>query len=184
MRFSRNMLCCLILLLVSGASHAQDKVVPPAKRSIEDLQALPDDTMKVLYFFRVGWDTAYTNLALGMDYLQEGLKLAKKINYLRGKAMCCNGIGATYNDMGEYDKALDAHLEGLGYCLQLGDPRRTGVSYMNTSLVYSSMGDSANARINLEKSVKIFEDANYENGLSVVYINLGSMYMRNDRYEV
>lgn len=184
MRPSRNFLCCLmLLLLMGGETHAQDKIVPPSKRSIEDLQALPDDTMKVLYFFRVGWDTAYSNLSLGMDYLQEGLIVAKRINYLRGKAMCCNGIGATYNDMGEYDKALDAHIEGLGYCQQLGDPRRTGVCYMNTSLVYSSMGDTTNARINLEKAVRIFEEANYETGLSVVYINLGSMYMRNHQIE-
>lgn len=168
----------MLLILSTGLLHAQlTKVQAPSKRSIADLQVLPDDTLKVLYFNRVAWDTAYYNLSLGIDYADEGLKVAKRINYPLGIIMCLNTLGTTYNDMGEFEEALAAHMEGLKYCEAYGDPKRTGTTYMNMSLVYSSMGDTVNASAMLEKAVKIYQDANYVEGLSVVYINLGSLYM-------
>lgn len=177
-------LCCLLVIFTGSNLHAQmPKVLAPAKRSIAELQALPDDTMKVLYFNRVAWDTAYYNLTLGVEYSLEGLKVAKRIKYDLGTIMLLNTLGATYNDMGEYDEALAAHMEGLEYCKKYKDPRRTGTCLMNMSLVYSSIGDSANAKITLEKAVAEYESINYERGLSAVYINLGSLYMRTNYFD-
>lgn len=169
-----------LLLAIGGSLHAQKGVVVPADRSIEHLKSLPDDTMKVLVLNRVGWDTAYYNLALGLEYAQEALAVAKRINFLRGTIMALNTIGATYNDMGEYDEALAAHIEGLKYAEIYGDPNRTGTAYMNMSLVYSSMGDTVNARTSLERAVRMYEESGYEKGLSVAYINLGSLYLGGD----
>ncbi len=177
-------LSCYLVIFASSTLHAQmPKVQAPVKRSIADLQALPDDTMKVLYFNRVAWDTAYYNLTLGIEYALEGLKVAKKLKYDLGTIMLYNTLGATYNDMGEYDEALAAHMEGLEYCKKYGDPRRTGTALMNMSLVYSSMGDTVSARNALERSVAEYESINYERGLSAVYVNLGSLYMRTNYFD-
>lgn len=178
-RIIRSCVLFILLLLPGGILHAQiPKVQAPSKRSVADLQALPDDTMKVLYFNRVGWDTAFYNLSLGIEYAQEGLKVAKRIDYTLGKIICLNTLGATYNDMGEFDEAIAAHTEGLKYAEEYGDSRRTGTALMNMSLVYSSMGDTVSARNTLQKAVDEYEKADYKKGLSVAYINLGSLYMR------
>jgi serine phosphatase RsbU (regulator of sigma subunit)/tetratricopeptide (TPR) repeat protein len=169
-----------LVFSIGGNVRAQKGVVVPADRSLENLRSLPDDTMKVLILNRVGWDTAYHNLALGLEYAQEALTVAKRINFLRGTIISLNTIGATYNDMGEYDEALAAHMEGLKYAEIFGDPNRTGTAYMNMSLVYSSMGDTVNARTSLERAVRIYEESGYEKGLSVAYINLGSLYLGGD----
>lgn len=169
--------CLFSLGSLQLRAQTKHRVEAPSKRSVADLQALPDDTMKVLYFNRVGWDTAYYNLALGLEYAQEGLKVAKKLNYTKGIIICLNTIGATYNDMGEFDDALASHMEAFKYCEKFGSPERTGTCLMNMSLVYSSMRDTANARKMLERAVKIYEDGNFEKGLSVAYINLGALYL-------
>lgn len=170
-------LCLFSFSSLQLRAQTKHRVEAPSKRSVADLQALPDDTMKVLYFNRVGWDTAYYNLALGLEYAQEGLKVAKKLNYTKGIIICLNTLGATYNDMGEFDDALAAHMEALDYCEEFGSPERTGTCLMNMSLVYSSMKDTANSRKTLERAVKIYEDGNFEKGLSVAYINLGALYL-------
>ncbi len=178
-----SILLSLLLFATIPVRAQMPKVDAPSKRSVADLQALPDDTLKVLYFNRVAWDTAYYNLTLGIEYAQEGLKVAKKINYPLGKIMCLNTLGATYNDMGEFDEALAAHIEGLEEAEKFGDPRRTGTAYMNMSLVYSSMGDTAMTSSTLQRAVDIYEQAGYERGLSVAYVNLGSLYMRTGYFD-
>lgn len=169
-----------LLNIADSRAQSSNAVVVPSKRSIADLQALPDDTMKALYFNRIGWDTAYYNLTLGIEYAQEGYNVSKRIGFTRGMILALNTLGATYNDMGEYDEALKAHMEGLEYCEKFGDPKRTGTCLMNLSLVYSSMGDSLNSRKYLEQAVTIYEANNYEKGLSVGYINLGALYLSQD----
>lgn len=168
----------LLLLLFAFCGyrlHAQpNNIVPPAKRSVADLKALPDDTTKVLYFHRVGWDTAYFNLPLGLEYAQEGLQVARRLNWPRGMVLCLNAIGTSYNDMGEYDEALEAHMEGLSIAEKSGMSDRVGTALMNISLVYSSIGDKASAIKFLDSAVVVLEKINNQRGLAIAYINLGT----------
>ncbi len=172
-----------MLTCVAENAPAQDKITVPSKRSIADLQALPDDTLKVLIINRVAWDTAYYNLALGLEYAQEGLRVAKKINFTRGIVIAYNALGATYCDMGDYNDALDAHMVGLNNAEKYGDPKLTGTALMNISLVYNSMKDTANSTAFLERAILEYEKVNYEQGLAAAYINLGGQYFEIDHLE-
>lgn len=183
----RYFLQLLLILSIStftvGVVNAQDKLVVPSKRSLADLQALPDDTLKVLIINRVAWDTAYFSLALGLEYAQEALKVGKRINFTRGIIIAYNTLGATYCDMGNYDDALQAHMEGLKNAEKYGDPKRIGTALMNISLVYNSMKDTANSTKFLERAILEFEKVNHEQGLAVAYINLGGQYFEIERLE-
>jgi serine phosphatase RsbU (regulator of sigma subunit)/tetratricopeptide (TPR) repeat protein len=181
--FFRLTILLSALLLFNCRTISAQTIVVPAKRSLADLQALPDDTMKALYLYRVAWDTAYYNLNLGIEYAQEAYAVSQRLNYPKGLILSLNALGATYNDMGEYDEALAAHMEGLKYCEKYGDYKRTGTCMMNLSLVYTSMGDSLNAQKYLEKTVEMWEENNYEKGLSVAYINLGAQYLSHHQLE-
>lgn len=167
-------LFCLLFALCGTGLHAQpNNVVPPAKRSIADLGALPDDTLKVLYFHRVGWDTSYYNLALGLEYAQEGLRLARQMNWSRGIVLCLNAVGSSYNDMGDFDEALAAHLEGLAIAENAGMRDRVATALMNISLVYNSIGDKASSLRYLDSAIVVFRENNNKRGLAFAYINLG-----------
>jgi serine phosphatase RsbU (regulator of sigma subunit) len=180
---SRNfdqMLHRLVLLLFIFAFSGlrlcaqPNNVVPPAKRSVADLQALPDDTTKVLYFHRVGWDTSYYNLALGLEYAQEGLRIARQLKWVRGQVLCLNAVGSSLTDLGEYDDALAAHLEGLRLADSAGMPDRLATGLMNLSIVYNAMGDTKSAINILDSAVRVFERIDNKRGVGVAYINIGT----------
>jgi len=182
MQFMRAFLCTIVLFFGTVAVvHAQpNTVVPPSKRSIEDLQKLPDDTTKVLYFQKIGWDTAYTNLALGLEYAQEGLEIARRLKWDRGIVLCLNAIGTSYNDLGEYDEALKAHMEGLAIGEKNNMRDRVATSLMNISLVYNSIGDKSSSILYLDSAVTVFESINNQRGLGIAYINLGTTAFEAD----
>jgi serine phosphatase RsbU (regulator of sigma subunit) len=176
MQFLRIFICTLSLFLGTAMLlHAQpNNIVPPSKRSIEELQKLPDDTTKVLYFQKIGWDTAYYNLALGLEYAQEGLKVARILKWDRGMVLCLNAIGTSYCDLGQYDSALTAHMEGLTLAEKAKMPDREATALMNISLVYNSIGDKPSSIRYLDSAVTVFESINNQRGLAIAYINLGT----------
>lgn len=172
----------LLVLLFCTVAFAQKRdVAVPSDRSLESLRKLPDDSTKVKIINAIAWDTAYYSLALGLDYAFEALDVAKRINFRRGLMMAYNTIGATYGDMGDFDEALAAHMEGLRIAEELNDPRRIGTSCMNISLVYNSMHDTVNSIQYLQRAVENYEKAKYKTGLAIVYINLGSQYYELNR---
>ena len=165
----------LTLILSADQLRAQpNSVVPPHARSLEQLMALPDDTLKVCYLHRVGWDTAYTSLPLGLDYMLEGMRVANRIHWIRGKVLCYNAIGATYNDLGQYDEALAAHMEGLRLADSAGMTDRTATALMNLSLVYNSIGDKNSSIKFLDSCIVVYESIHHQRGLAVAYINMGT----------
>lgn len=171
----RQIAVLLFFFAFCGAQlHAQrNTIVPPAKRSIADLQAYPDDTTKVLYFQRVGWDTSYYNLTLGLEYQLEGLRIARMINWPRGIVLCLNGVGTSYNDLGESDEALKAHLEGLSIAEREGMRDRVATALINISLVYNSIDDKQNAIRYLDSAIVVFAETGNRRGLAFAHINLG-----------
>lgn len=169
---------CLLLFIFAFSGYGlyaqPNNIVPPSKRSIADLQKLPDDTTKVLYFHRVGWDTSYTDLALGLEYSQEGLKLARQLKWVRGMVLCYNGIGSSLTDLGEYDDALAAHLEGLRLADSAGMRDRLATGLMNLAIVYNAMGDKINSIKILDSAVVVFEEINNQRGVAIAHINIGT----------
>jgi serine phosphatase RsbU (regulator of sigma subunit) len=169
-------LCFLVLLFAlcgNCLSAQRNTIVPPAKRSIADLQALPDDTTKVLYFQRVGWDTSYYNVTLGLEYQLEGLRIARQLNWPRGIVLCLNGVGTSYNDLGESDEALKAHLEGLTIAEREGMRDRVATALINISLVYNSIDDKQNAMRYVDSAIVVFGETGNKRGLAFAHINLG-----------
>lgn len=177
MRFAVFIVLFLSLVSTTGFAQKRDRDFDiPADRSLENLRKLPDDSTKVKIINYIGWDTAYYNLALGLDYGYEALAVAKRINFRRGLMMAYNTIGATYGDMGKFDEALEAHMNGLRVAEEMNDSRRIGTSCMNISLVYNSMHDTANSVKFLLRAVESYEKINYTTGLAVAYLNLGAQY--------
>lgn len=177
MRFAMFIVLFMSLISISGFAQKRDRDFDiPVDRSLENLRKLPDDSTKVKIINYIGWDTAYYNLALGLDYGYEALAVAKRINFRRGIMMAYNTIGATYGDMGKFDEALEAHMNGLRVAEEMNDSRRIGTSCMNISLVYNSMHDTTNSVKFLLRAVESYEKINYRTGLAVAYLNLGAQY--------
>ncbi len=145
------------------------------------LPTIPDDTLKVKVLNDIGWDTSYDNLAVGLGYLQQGLALAEQLNYDAGIALLSNSIGATYTDMGEFSKAMEAHVRALKITEKTNDRGGLASCYINMSLVYSHQGDEKKSRPYLLKALQLYDETNLKRGMAVTYINLGASYYTTDQ---
>lgn len=163
------------LCLLCTVLPAQDK--ERLRKALAALKDAPDDTNKVMNLDYVAWDTSYENLAAGLRYSEQALRLAEKLNYDRGIIHSCNTLGTIYSDMGDLNKSLNYHLRGLALADKLGSTRGMGTAELNISIVYSSMNEYAKALNYLRLAREHYKKTNHQSGLAVVYTDLGGCYL-------
>ena len=69
---------------------------------LKELPHCGEDTNKVLLLNSISWDTSFQNLKAAMAYAEQGLVLARQLNYKKGLAELNLTMGAVYMDMGRY----------------------------------------------------------------------------------
>src|ERR1700755_1028395 len=93
----------IVVLLILNAS-AQKKVTDSLKQLLNT--AMPDTT-RVVLLKNLGNKYAYSKPDSAMVYYQQGLDLARKINFTKGQQMCLNNSGVMFQVKGNYPKALN-----------------------------------------------------------------------------
>jgi two-component system, NarL family, sensor kinase len=105
----------------------------------------------------------------------EGLTLAKKINYLRGIADVYNDMANSYYLKGDYNTAIEHHLPAIEIRLQLKQDIKLARSYNNLGSTYERIGDYNSALDYHFKSLKIKERLGDSVGIQKSYNNLGNL---------
>ncbi|MBI3509478.1 MAG: tetratricopeptide repeat protein [Bacteroidetes bacterium] len=139
-----------------------------------------EDTTRAVALNDIGWDTSYENLAVGLKYCEEALELSRKINFPKGMILAYNSLGTIYEDMGEYNKAIDSHNRCLQIADSIGNRYNQATSWMNLSLVYKTLREKKKAYDCASRSLSIYLELKSKRGLAVVYNNLGSIYLDID----
>jgi serine phosphatase RsbU (regulator of sigma subunit) len=176
-----SFLTILLLLLFSSAVPAQDK--ERLHMALEKLKTQPEDTVRVLLLNNVGWDTSYDNLAVGLAYCLESLRLAEELNYDKGIIVASNSLGTIYEDMGDFKKAIDYHLRSLTMGEKQNNRGAMATTHMNIALVYGGMEQRAKQLDHLLKADSLSRLLNDYDALTVVNSNLGSCYLHLDSVE-
>lgn len=126
------------------------------------------------------WDLSYAihNYAndTALDLAYKGLTLAQKLKYLRGMAGTYEMIALILSDIGNYNRALEYHLQ----CLKIQEQRnyQKGIisSYNNIGIVYLYMKDYAYALKSYKTADSInatLHDSSYAYSLT---LNIGDVY--------
>ena len=101
-------------------------------------------------------------------------------------AISYNNIGAVYDSLGEYAKALEYYEKSLKISLSVYGSDHPDVShtYNNIGLVYDSLGEYAKALEHYEKSLKIRLSVfgSYHPDVASSYNNIGSVYSSLGEY--
>jgi len=113
----------LFILLLSGMlriSYAQStaridsfsQILSPIVRDSlrRLLSTAVEDTNRVLLFHQIVYPILFSRPDSAMYFAQEGLKLARQINFKKGESLCKTDIGSVWWILGDYSKAN-------GYCL-------------------------------------------------------------------
>lgn len=102
-------------------------------------------------------------------------------------ALGLNNIGMVYFDLGNYTRALNAHLDALRIYEQAGDERASAPSFLNIGNVYVKQQENEKSRQSYLRAMKILEairsrTLQENNNLIVCYGNIGSNWYYDGHY--
>src|SRR3954454_904263 len=89
----------------------------------------------------------FINLDSEIAYAQQGLLLAKKLNYIKGEARCYVVLGGAHNSLGNYSQSVSFLLKALHIYEQLRDEDGINAMFMYLQSTYREAGDYHNALV-------------------------------------
>ena len=133
------------------------RLLPTLKTASEQADALVS----------LGWWVIYDSLRMGLNYANRGLELSQKNNLPDIESDAWNVIGTIYQDLGDYSKALDAHLKAIKMRTSLKRDALLRHSYLNISLVYKSLADTIQSLKYQMEAADIFKKLDNKKGYTI-----------------
>lgn len=109
-------------------------------------------------------------------FADQGLQLARKLNYQKGVIRSFNSIGAIYRRSGDYHRALECYYKILRMCEKMGLKKGVGSVYNNIGIIYKNQGNYSRALEYYFKTLQIFEELGLKRGIGSIYNNIGNIY--------
>ncbi len=92
---------------------------------------------------------------LAQEHFEKSLKIYPVIGSQTGRASSLMGLAIMLQDKGEFEEALKCHQEGIEIRKKENQHRALPTAYTNLSELYIVMGDTTNALLYLEKSIRL-----------------------------
>ena len=140
------------------------------------------DSAKVetsMYLVKALYDVK--NFKKALLYIEQTERLAKQLKYLKGIADANYYKALIYTQKNDYYNAIDGFRTSRDLYTDLGDT--LGIAKVNNSIGLVEI-KRGNLEIGLENSlsaIKIFEDNDLKNELSIAYDNLAEAYFKTDQ---
>ncbi|MES2763591.1 MAG: SpoIIE family protein phosphatase [Bacteroidota bacterium] len=150
---------------------------------LQVLKTSREDTNKVILLNHIAWNISYTNLRKGLEYSNQSLELAKKLNYERIYARLYNTKGAVYGDMAEVPLALDQYLEGLRYAKKYNQWGSAAALYNSLGNMYGTNEEPRKALANYLLAIDALAKSQPEKIAYPIYSNLIGVYTVLQKYD-
>jgi tetratricopeptide (TPR) repeat protein len=172
--FSRNFLLLALLFLVYQSSFAKqskkDSLLNLVLHGIED-------TNKVNCSYRLSDE--YRKKGLGdsaIFYGESGLRLAEKLNFIKGIAACCANLGNAEQSKSDYPKAIAYYLRAEENYKKIKNNKGVAIVTGNIGSIYTSQGNYPKSLDYYFLALKAMEDFGDKNGMARNYANIGLVY--------
>ena len=124
----------LILTILIITSVFQGLNAQSAK--LDSMQNLLDkhpqaDTVRVNLLNEIAYSSQGSEPEKSLNYAEEALELANKLNFKKGISVSYINIGIVYKDQGNYPLALEYYFKSLKIKEELGDKKGIAMSYNN-----------------------------------------------------
>lgn len=157
MKSPRNKIFVLVLLFLNvSVGYAQNKTSDSIQKV---LQTLKEDTNKVNTLNELAYE--FTNSAdyqKSLQFANEAISLAEKINYKKGKALAFYRIGMCYTSQRNLAEANTNFNIALNFYQEIGDKERLAKIYGQLGNNYAQHGFYPDAIAALYNSLKIYEE--------------------------
>ncbi len=124
----------------------------------------------------------YLDNKKALDYANEGLELAKLLNYQKGIASCLGSIGYSYINL-DNKKALKYTKKALAVREKINDKSGIANSLNVLGIIYYYQGEYLISIQNHLKAVKIRKENGNENKIATSYNNISLVYIALEDYD-
>jgi len=136
---------------------------------------------------------AYRSIAYNyMDHSDNKLALANFLNALEinikignkvGIAANSGEVGAVYNSMGNYAKALEYIFSAASLHHELGNKNAEALDFGKMGNVYTNENDYPNAIASYQKAKKLFEETSDSQKIGSLFLAMGNVYYQQNLFE-
>lgn len=169
----------LSLLCAKTSAQSQNKIAD----SLEfNLRTEKNDTVKINLLAQLSFELYASNPQKSAEYVEKGIILSKKRNYLRGLAICLHNQGVLFYFQGDKTKAVKVHLESLHLAEKHQYEDLIGANLSRIGNINREQGDLVKASINLLQAVEILRKIPQNYYLSYALSSLGIYYQTKKQY--
>lgn len=149
------------------------------------LETTPDDTNKVLLYYRINNKLRHQLPDSANHYAFKALNLSQKIEYKSGLAKANLCIAINEKNQGKLEVAEPFYKESMRMSKEIGDSSQWGLALNGLGIVYKRKGDFASSTKYYLEAAEIYErlgTTNSKYNLATVYNNLGNLAKNNEDY--
>jgi len=163
-----------VFLFTSQYCYSQFVYFESKSDSRKQLQEAKQDTTKLRLYVALSTSYLFSNPDTGMEYAQEGLALAKKINNLKWTAYTTLCIGQCLVVMGNYPKAIETANQGLIICQRLKDTAGIIQGNLIISWAYTDQGEYAQGIPYAKKALYDAEHSKDDGNIEIASVHLAN----------
>jgi signal transduction histidine kinase len=142
------------------------------------------DTLLFEAYYRLSWELKSTLPTQALEYANEALKIAEKLNRQSKIADALSYIGVIYWQMGNFNMALVYHLEANSIYTEIHDQIGIARSNTNLGIIFSNQSYYDRALDFYFKALMLYEENDDQGGMAVVLNNIGMVYEYQKDYEL
>ena len=170
----------LLLLLISVFAESQNRLLDSLNNQLNKEKT---DSGRVVQMNEIARVYAQFDPAKGVILAQEAFVMAQKIHFFNGEAKALGFLANSYNNTGNYNKAMEIFLKQLSILEKQNDPRKLAAVLMNIAIVYTQQSDYPKALpyyLQSDSIIRIYKVKSLEKN---ILVNLGDIYDRLNKVD-
>lgn len=172
---TNNFLFGILFVFITCYSYSQ-QTVKNIDSLIVILNETPADTSKVNLFRKIAAHYNVAHLDSAKAFAEEGIILAKQLNYTDGHWENLNVLGNYYERKTDYENSLKNYNDALALIEIANSTKGIAVVKNNIATIYIHKGEYQKAIPLLFEALKAEEVLKNENGIAQAYNNIGVVY--------
>jgi len=172
-----------ILFFIAIISFARAQEVSLKDSLVLALGKQKEDSLKVKTLIHLAYALSVSETQGSLEYARQAHALAERIKWTRGIALSYFYISLAYDNLGNYQAALESRLKELEKWKELNNKRNTCAAMGNLGASYSNVGNNLKAMEYYISSLKIAEEIGFTEQAINNLCNIGSIYKEQKNYD-
>jgi tetratricopeptide (TPR) repeat protein len=177
----RVLITVYLILFLGSNGYGQRQAIIDSLLIV--LPEMKEDTNKVNLLKKLSFMYSEVNTNEGIKYGEQGLALARKLNWKPGMSKNLNNIAMNYVIRADYTKALEYYFSALKINEELDNKSGQAINLSQIGVVYYRQGNPAKASEYYFRSLEISEQLNDKSNIAGTLGNIGLIHSDQGNYD-